>query len=81
MVPASLTLNKLDLTHPLTEQVVDRLAAQLLAGYGSDAIPLARRRADDLLSCGDTGKFSDWCRVIFALEEIERAGESWAQEI
>jgi hypothetical protein len=74
VAPFNLAPASFDLPHPAGESQVDPIAAQLVAGYGSDALPLARRWADAIFKLGDTIKFADWCFVILALEELERQG-------
>jgi len=61
----------LDLSSPLTGLAVIQLAEQLIAGYGDDALQLARRRAAQLFEQGSADRFADWCLVILALEDME----------
>jgi hypothetical protein len=62
----------LDLSHPLTGLAVIQLAEQLMAGYGGDALQLAKRRAAQLFEQGSADRFADWNLVILALEEMVR---------
>ena len=64
----------LDLSHPLTGLAAIQLAEQLIAGYGGDALQLAKRRAAKLFEQGSADKFADWSLVVSALEEIARLG-------
>jgi hypothetical protein len=77
-VPFGVALRNIELPSPMAESEANRLAAQLVAGYGKDALRLAVRHSDDLFETGDALRFSDWCRVISALENLVRAapGES-----
>jgi hypothetical protein len=72
VIPFRLAVESLNLSHPLTEAAVRQVAEQLLGGYGSDAVPLAMRYADAVFEQGDPVRFSDWCRLILAIELIQQ---------
>ena len=59
------------LCHPLVASAIGKVAVQLAAGYGHDAIPLAIRRASELFEQGSVAQFADWCLVIAALRYLE----------
>ena len=63
------------LSHPLVEGQARQVAVQLAAGYGSDALRLARKRADEAFELEDAHQFFDWCLIIAALEELEKIDE------
>jgi hypothetical protein len=66
---------KVVLSHPVLESQVGLIAAQLVAGYGSNALRLAKKRADRLFVKGDANKCSDWYLVIDALEKLDEIGQ------
>ena len=72
--PASRGPSEADLSCPLLESKLGKIASQLAAGYGSDAITLSMRRASVFFEKGDAANFADWCLVILALGELERLG-------
>jgi len=71
VVPFTLAVEGLDLSYPLSESAVRYVSEQLVAEYGSDALPLAIRHADSVFRKGDPIKYSDWCRLTIAIELIQ----------
>jgi hypothetical protein len=70
MVPLKLVRGHVQMHVPLTKFSAEDVAAQLVAGYGSDALPLAVRRADKVFEEGAVIEFVNWCLVIGVLEEL-----------
>jgi hypothetical protein len=57
---------------PVTDLKIGKIAAQLVAGYGRDAVPLAMRMASHQFQKGDAANFATWCLIVIALEQLDR---------
>jgi len=64
------------LSHPLVEGQAREVAVRLATTYGSEALRLANKRADEVFELEDAHKFFDWCLIIAALSELEEIGDS-----
>ena len=69
VVPLKLVPRYVDMEQPLSDFAVGYIAAQLVAAYGNDALPLSVREVNEIFAEPDTTKLANWCRVINALEE------------
>ena len=69
VVPLKLVPRYVNMEQPLSDFAVGYIAAQLVAAYGNDALPLSVREVNEIFAEPDTTKLANWCRVINALEE------------
>jgi hypothetical protein len=51
-----------------------RVADLLVKEYGDEAVFLASERADALLDQGDMDGFTEWLKVVKAIETLQRKG-------
>jgi|ERR1700690_3830779 hypothetical protein len=75
VIPLRLVPRYVDMQQPLSDFAVGYLAAQLVAAYGNDALPLAVRYANEIVADADTTKLANWCLVICTLEEQALANQ------
>lgn len=63
----------------MAETNVVQIARTLVLSHGPDALPLARRAAENVRHFGMPERESWWRRVIDAIEAMQREGQSTDQ--
>lgn len=69
VAPLKLVPPYVDMEPPLSDFAVGYVAAQLVAAYGDEALPLSVRKINEIFAEPDTTKLANWCRAINALKE------------